>query len=85
MIWVWLKSAALWCLSLIIPPPAAQPIPKIDANAPCPSCGNTQGEIRAVVQNNQALVQHTCKVCRARWHELPVLRVQNVIHAKEEQ
>lgn len=73
--WLWVGF-----LKLLIPPPNKPPIPKIDPNAPCPSCGATDGQITAVNVENRMLVRHQCHVCRATWHEQPVLRVSNVIH-----
>lgn len=84
MLILWLRLALVWCLKLIIPPPQEPVIPKIDPNAPCPSCGNRQGSIVAVDVNGQKLVRHNCTICKARWHESPVLQVKNVISTPEE-
>lgn len=73
MIFVWLRKALFFILRLVIPPPEEPTIPKIDVNAPCPSCGHRDGEISAVSVSGAApQVQHKCKVCGARWFENPI-------------
>jgi hypothetical protein len=87
MIFVWLAAAARWIIRLFLPPPAEVVVPKIDPSAPCPSCGNCSGTIAAVQVEGKMMVQHSCKVCAARWFENPVLKdpvatsTTTVIHA----
>ena len=84
MIWTWLVTALTFLAKLIIPAPPAPPDQKIDPMQKCPSCGHRDGVIRAIDNNGQPLVQHQCKVCLAKWQELPVLRTQKpaMIHAQ---
>jgi formate dehydrogenase maturation protein FdhE len=84
VIWTWLKLALIFVGRLLIPGPAHPVFPKIDPCAMCPSCGHTDGVIRAHDEQGKPLVQHTCKVCLAKWYELPVLRTKQpaLINAK---
>lgn len=84
MLILWLRIAFVWCLKLLIPPPQEPVIPKIDPNAPCPSCGHRQGMIASVRVNGQMLVRHDCSVCRAQWHESPILKSSTVISTPDE-
>lgn len=73
MIWTWLIAALTFIAKLIIPAPPTNPERKIDPNDRCPSCGHRDGLIRAYDNNGKPLVQHTCKVCFAKWYVLPIL------------
>ena len=52
-------------------------LPRIDPNAPCPSCGNRSGSLSLLHGKDSggdaAFVQHTCKVCSATWAEATVV------------
>ena len=65
-----LRIAFLFLLRLFIPAPPQRT--RIDPAAPCPACGHTKGEIRAVQQGNVVLVRHDCETCRCRWYEEPI-------------
>jgi len=81
MIIAWLIEAVRFLLKLIIPPPPKFVIPKINPNAPCPACGNESGKISVVkLPNNEMKILHNCLVCKAAWHESPVLTARNIIH-----
>lgn len=79
MIWLWLRSALFAVLRLFIPPEAKVVIPKIDPDAPCPSCGNCSGSLSVVEQGGKPFVKHTCNVCGARFLEKPVMDVNKYI------
>lgn len=84
MIFVWLRRALFVILRLLVPPPEEPVIPQIDVNAPCPSCGHRDGQIRAVsIAGGAPQVQHTCKVCNAQWFEKPILNTPKYIKAEE--
>lgn len=84
MIITWLIRALVFIAKLIIPAPATAPERKIDPNDRCPSCGHREGQIRAYDNEGRPLVQHTCKVCLAKWYVLPVMpgNAQALINAK---
>ena len=54
--------------------------PSIDPNAPCPACGNRQGQmkwaydIRNPATQRFGMIAHQCKVCGATWCEPPIVR-----------
>lgn len=74
MIVMWIRAALLFLLRLVIPPPPDEnAVRTIDPNAPCPSCGHRDGKIQAVDIKGKPQVQHTCKVCDAKFYEDPVL------------
>lgn len=82
MIFTWLKSAVFFLLRLVIPPPLAPEIPKLDVDAPCPSCGHRSGSLTAVQQSDGKLqVRHDCRICKAKWFEDPVLKAPDKIQA----
>lgn len=83
MIFLWLWRIFRLILMLFIPPPPKPVIPRRDPNETCPSCGHRDGSLQAVERNGQMLVQHTCRICKAQWHEKPVLTVSNVIETEE--
>lgn len=60
-------------IRLVVPPESFVIIPKISPDAPCPSCGWEAGQIRAIVVAGKPKIEHTCKVCSARWNENPVV------------
>jgi hypothetical protein len=79
MIWTWIKVVLIFLAKLVIEAPSVPTYPKINPNAMCPSCGHEDGEIRAYDNKGQPLVQHTCKVCLAKWYEKPVLNAQSLL------
>lgn len=82
MIWLWINSAWVWLLKLVIPPPAKPVTRKLDANAPCPACGNTSGTMRAVqLESKRSMVQHVCNICHAKWYEKPIIEHFGIVHA----
>lgn len=73
MIFYWLAvvcQSVLW----LFKKPTSQQLSRIKENDHCPVCNHQKGIIRAVVRENRVLCQHTCGICGARWHELPVLK-----------
>jgi rubredoxin len=73
MIFLWLKSALLALLRLLIPPPKRGQSRVIDVNAECPACGHRQGAIKFLrVVETKPLVRHQCAVCEFGWYEEPV-------------
>ncbi len=56
-------------------------LPRIDPNAPCPSCGNRNGELRCIRSNeggkDTAFVAHRCKVCSAEWAEPSIVPLEH--------
>lgn len=92
MIWYWLERLGGFMLLLFGKPPTDEQIKmlnkRLDPNLKCPCCGATDGELRCTeqqLQNNQTkiLMQHRCKVCRARFFENPIAEVNPslVLHA----
>ena len=73
MIWVRINAFVVWLMYMVVPPEKFVIIPKISPDAPCPSCGWESGSIRAIVVAGKPKVEHTCKVCSARWNENPVV------------
>lgn len=85
MIWRWMYDAIVFLLKLVIPPPSKEEVPRIDANAACPACGNKTGKIRLVkLPNNEMMIRHDCLACAAAWHQKTVLTARNVIHPPAE-
>jgi len=75
MILFWLILAwrnLKWFLKL----PAAREVAVVNPNDPCPACGHREGTIRCVHRGTQVLVQHTCGMCGARYHELPIVKLE---------
>lgn len=78
MIWLWLYRLWRAITALLVLPPAG--LPRIDVNAVCPACGAKEGALRAIrppheeqpIVMNVCMVQHTCKVCGARWFQKTV-------------
>jgi len=55
--------------------------PIVDVNAKCPACGHRDGKIKCVTAKvaekggaEQPMIEHTCKVCGATFHEPTVLQ-----------
>lgn len=67
--------------------PNPHELARADINARCPVCGWRKGWIRCVLKAKPMptsrevlpegfiLCQHSCKVCGARWHDMPILKV----------
>jgi len=55
----------------------------VDPNAPCPACGNRQGEVKWVREvewgngSGRGALIHRCKVCDANWPEKPIISAKN--------
>lgn len=74
MIWHYLHLGFLFLARLILPLPASATA-RIRIDSPCPACGAHSGSIRTVDRGGVILVQHTCAVCAARYHESPIVKV----------
>jgi hypothetical protein len=75
MIWDWINAIAVFIKKLFMFPAIPPQMPRrIDANAPCPFCGNCDGILLAVERDQKMLVQHQCKFCRGKWWEDPILK-----------
>jgi hypothetical protein len=81
MIWIWINQFIATLLWYVAPPTPLHRLPKIDPNAPCPSCGHTNGRLQAVTTQQGMFVQHTCSVCHAVWNEAPVVKTKYVTTA----
>lgn len=71
----------LWdcLLRFFLPPPPKPVIRKVDPNAPCVFCGNTQGSVQVIeLPDKNPGILHTCQVCKGKWIEPVVLRIRNV-------
>lgn len=84
MIWYWIRLAYLRLRWLFIYP-AARDLAQHNIDAACPCCGHRSGSLRCVHREAvraqstgqpdiHVMVQHTCKVCGARWHDEPVVK-----------
>lgn len=74
MIWIWINAVVVFLKNLIIPPMPPATLPVLDENQQCPACGARNGKLTAGVVGGKLVVQHDCKVCKAYWRELPVLK-----------
>jgi hypothetical protein len=59
-------------LQLLVIEAPASPAP-IDVNEQCPACGHHAGSVSCVHQNAQVMIEHTCRICGARWYVTPVM------------
>lgn len=49
-----------------------------DENDVCPCCGHRRGKLKSVLTDkNEAMLQHECLVCFAKWNEAPVIGKAN--------
>lgn len=75
MIWYWLMRVLRY-IGWLLRPPAPRDVARVLPSAPCPACGNAPSPIRTVKRGDAIYVQHTCSVCGARWHELPITKLR---------
>lgn len=61
---------------------------EIDPNSKCPGCGHRNGKLKCEMvatkekPNVTAMIEHTCQVCHAVWHEPTVLRPDKWVPAE---
>jgi hypothetical protein len=70
MLWSWINALVVFVREFFTPPPIPERV--IDQNMRCPSCGGRKGQITAIQRDQKMLVQHDCKICKAKWWESPV-------------
>jgi hypothetical protein len=72
MIWKWINAVVAFFREFFVPPIPPPVLRVINENARCPSCGGCLGRLTAVHRDGKMLVQHDCKICKAKWWEAPV-------------
>lgn len=70
MLILWLRTAFIFVLKLLIPAPPQRT--RIDPAAPCPGCGSGNGSVETVVAEKKIVVQHHCLTCQCFWYEEPI-------------